>query len=120
MNLDLPYEVPATAAMQTMQQPQSGPPSTTGGVGLGTGGLLPQCPGLNLDQAGSKSLPSLVDALQAAMQGDSSSSQIAAAMQELRVAAVQADEELKQTGNPQYPAPPPPTKMKPLENAKTQ
>lgn len=113
-NLDLPYDIPMSAAQQAMQQPQAGPPSTTGGIGLGTFGPLPQCPGLNLDQANSKSLVSLVDEVKAAMQGDSSSSQIAAAMQELRLAASQADEELKQTGSPQYPAPPPATKMKPL------
>lgn len=102
---------PQTASQQAMQQPQSGPPSTTGGYGAGVRGPLPQSPGSGTDQAGSKSLAALVDKVMQTLQAGSD--QLQAALSELRIAAVHADEELKQTGNPQYPAAPPATQMHP-------
>lgn len=101
-NPNSPYRAPETAAQQAMQQPQSGPPSLTGGAGAGTTGPLPQAPGGGIDQPGSKSLASLVEKLQAAIGG--ASDKLDDAMAELSKAAFQADELLKQTGNPQYPA----------------
>lgn len=101
-NPNSPYRAPETAAQQTMQQPQSGPPSLTGGAGAGTLGPLPQAPGGGTDQPNSKSLTALVENLQSALGG--ASDKLEAAIAELTIAAEQADEILKQTGNPQYPA----------------
>lgn len=114
-NPDAPYLPPQTAAQQTMQQPQSGPKATTGGAGYGTKGALPQAPGKYSEQPGAKSLTALVaqfmEALYSFGLSASGNTKIQEAGRELLQAAKQADEELKQTGLPQYPAAPPPASL---------
>ena len=103
-NPDAPYLPAQSAAQQTMQSPQSGKPSLTGGAGAGAGGALPQSPGSGIDQAGGKSLTALVEKLaEAIMSLDSQ--KIQEEMAELSQAAQVADKALKQIGASQYPAP---------------
>jgi len=107
---DRPYMPAQTAAQQKGQQPQSGPPSTTGGAGYGTERVaLPQAPGHHFEQAGSKSLEILVQKFVDSVSGPQGlgSNEAQAALMELRMAAKQADEEFKQLGIGQYPATPP-------------
>ena len=108
-NPDAPYLPAQSAATQQMQSPQSGKPSLTGGAGLGAGSPLPQAPGKYSEQPGSKSLTGLVEQLSEALYA-SNATQVQETMQELILAAQQADEVIKQLGVSQYPAPAPATK----------
>jgi len=104
---DRPYMPALTAMQQKGQQPQSGPPSTTGGVGYGTErAALPQAPGHHFDQAGLKSLEKLVQKFVDLVSSSSGleSNEAQTALIELRAAARQADEALRQYGLSQYPA----------------